>query len=161
VATTLLDCQLYPAADVATLYRARWHAELDLRSLKVTLRMDVLRGKSPQIVRKEVWAHLLAYNLIRAVIAQAAVAHGALPRSLSFKAALQSLHAFGAFLCLCGPSHLADLYLTMLSLIASQHVGDRPDRFEPRARKRRPKPYPYLTTPRRDYKTALLQKTSA
>lgn len=161
VVTTLLDCQTYPANDVATLYRARWHAELDLRSLKVTLRMDVLRGKSPQIVRKEIWAHLLAYNLIRAVIAQAGVAHGALPRSMSFKAALQSLHAFGALLCLCAPSHLAELYRTMLSLIASQHVGDRPGRFEPRARKRRPKPYPYLTTPRQDRKTALLQKTSA
>ena len=161
VVTTLLDCQLYPAADVATLYRARWHAELNLRSLKVTLRMDVLRGKSPQIVRKEVWAHLLAYNLIRAVIAQAAVKHNALPRSLSFKAALQTLNAFGMFLCLCGPSGLHDLYPKILMLIASQHVGDRPNRFEPRARKRRPKPYPYLTQPRKEAKAALLQTTSA
>jgi hypothetical protein len=161
VVTTLLDGQLYPGADVAALYRARWNVELDLRSLKVTLRMDVLRGKSPQIVRKEIWAHLLAYNLIRAVIAQAAVEYGALPRMLSFKAALQSLHAFGTFLCLCGPSHLPDLYPTMLSLIASQHVGDRPDRFEPRARKRRPKSYPYLTMPRKTCKAALWQRTSA
>jgi Transposase DDE domain len=161
VVATLLDGELYPAADIAALYRARWHAELDLRSLKVTLAMDVLRGKTPPIVRKEIWAHLLAYNLIRAVIAQTAVEHGVLPRSLSFKAALQTLHAFGMFLCLCGPSRLHDLYPTMLAVIASQHVGDRPDRFEPRARKRRPKPYPYLTTPRREYKAALLQTTSA
>ena len=76
MATTLLDSELYPGADVAALYRARWHAELDLRSLKVTLAMDVLRGKSPKIVRKETWAHLLAYNLIRSVMAQAAVEHG-------------------------------------------------------------------------------------
>jgi hypothetical protein len=161
VVTTQLDPKRYPAADIATLYRARWHAELDLRSLKVTLRMDVLRGKSPAIVRKEIWAHLLAYNLIRAVIAQAAVHHNALPRSLSFKAALQTLHAFGMFLCLCGPSGLHDLYPKMLMLIASQRVGNRPDRFEPRARKRRPKPYPYLTKPRKEAKEALLQNTSA
>lgn len=161
VVTTLLDCQIYPAADVATLYRARWHAELDLRSLKVTLAMDVLRGKTPQIVRKEIWAHLLAYNLIRTLIAQAAVQHGVLPRSLSFKAALQTMHAFGMFLCLCPSSRLHDLHSMVLATIASQRVGDRPDRFEPRARKRRPKPYPYLTTPRKDHKTASLQRTSA
>jgi hypothetical protein len=161
VVTTLLDCQLYPAADVASLYRARWHAELDLRSLKVTLAMDVLRGKTPEIVRKEIWAHLLAYNLIRAVIAQAAVQYGVLPRGLSFKGALQTIHAFGMCWCLCGPSRLHDLYPAMLAAIASQHVGDRPDRFEPRARKRRPKPYPYLTKPRKECKAALLTTTSA
>jgi hypothetical protein len=151
----------YPAADIAALYRARWHAELDLRSLKATLAMDVLRGKTPPIVRKEIWAHLLAYNLIRAVIARAAVAQGVLPRTLSFKAALQTLHAFGMFLCLCGPSRLHDLYPTMLAVIATQHVAHRPGRFEPRARKRRPKPHPYLTIPRTKYKAALLQTTSA
>jgi hypothetical protein len=161
VVTTLLDPQLYPAADIAALYRARWHAELDLRSLKVALRMDILRGKTPATVRKEIWAHLLAYNLIRAVIAQAAVQHDALPRSLSFKAALQTLHAFGLFLCLRGPSSLHDLYPKMLALIASQHVGNRPDRLEPRARKRRPKPYPYLTKPRKVAQDALQHITSA
>jgi hypothetical protein len=161
VVTTLLDCRLYPAADMAALYRARWHAELDLRSLKVTLGMDVLRGQSPEIVRKEIWAHLLAYNLIRAVIAQSAIEHGVLPRGLSFKGALQIIHAFGIFLGLSATSSLHNLYLTMLWAIASQHVGDRPDRFEPRARKRRPKQYPYLTTPRNEYKTTLLETSSA
>ena len=160
VVTTLLDSQLYPAAEVAALYRARWHAELDLRSLKVTLGMDVLRGKTPQIVRKEIWAHLLAYNLIRSVMAQAAVQHGVLPRSLSFKAALQTLHAFTMSLWLSGSCRVHGLYTPMLAAIASHRVGDRPDRFEPRARKRRPKPYPYLTTPRRKAKAAVLERTS-
>ena len=123
--------------------------------------MDVLRGKTPQIVRKEIWAHLLAYNLIRAVIAQAAMQHDVLPRSLSFKAALQTIHAFEIPLLLCSPSGLYDLYSAMLATIASQHVGNRPDRFEPRARKRRPKPYPHLTIPRHEAKTALLETSSA
>lgn len=160
VATTLLDCELYPAVDVGALYRARWHAELDLRSLKVTLAMDVLRGKSPEIVRKEIWAHLLAYNLIRSLMAQAAVEHGVLPRSLSFKAALQTLHAFAMFLWVSSSSRVHALYTPMLAAIATHRVGDRPDRFEPRARKRRPKPYPYLTVPRREAKTALLKRRS-
>jgi len=161
VVTTLLDCELYTAAEVAALYRARWHAELDLRSLKVTLGMDVLRGQSPAIVRKEIWAHLLAYNLIRAVIAQSAVTHGVLPRTVSFKGALQTIHAFSTFLGLARQSRLHDLYCTMLAAIVTHRVGDRPNRFEPRARKRRPKPYPYLTTPRSEYKRALLETTSA
>lgn len=160
VATTLVDSTLYPAADVAALYRSRWHAELDLRSLKVTLGMDVLRGKSPQIVRKEIWAHLLAYNLIRSVMAQAAVKHGALPRQLSFKAALQTLHAFAMPLWLFPLSRVHRLYAAMLAAIATHQVGDRPDRFEPRARKRRPKPYPYLTVPRHEAKIALLERRS-
>lgn len=160
VATTLLDGELYPAADIAALYRARWHAELDLRSLKIALAMDVLRGKSPEIVRKEIWAHLLAYNLIRSLMAQAAVEHGALPRSLSFKAALQTLHAFATYLGMSTSSGVHGLYAPMLAAIAAHRVGDRPDRFEPRARKRRPKPYPHLTVPRRDAKTALLQRRS-
>jgi hypothetical protein len=161
VVTTLLDCETYAVAEVASLYRARWHAELDLRSLKVTLAMDVLRGKTPQIVRKEIWAHLLAYNLIRTLMAQAAQQHGVLPRSLSFKAALQTVHAFAVPLALCSLSGLHILYSTLLATIASQHVGNRPDRFEPRARKRRPKPYPNLTKPRHQAKAALLETSSA
>ncbi len=159
VVTTLLDPVAYPAAEIAALYRARWHAELDLRSLKETLGMGVLRGQSPEMVRKEIWAHLLAYNLIRAVIAQSAVAHGVLPRKVSFTGALQALRAFGTFLGLARGSRLQELYREMLAAIASQRVGDRPDRFEPRARKRRPKPYPHLTTPRNEYKKAVLQRT--
>src|SRR5262249_15068558 len=94
VGATLRDAETYTAEDLDDLYRLRWHAELDLRSLKVALGMDVLRCKSPEMVRKEVWAHFLAYNLIRAVMAQAAQECGADPRELSFKGALQALAAF-------------------------------------------------------------------
>src|SRR5262245_8201302 len=94
VVTTLLDPFQASKQELASLYRARWNNELDLRSIKVTLQMGVLRGKTPDLVRKEIWTHALAYNLIRTVMAQAAAGEGVPPRSISFKAALQVLEAF-------------------------------------------------------------------
>src|SRR6185369_3421525 len=94
VATTLLDANKFTKDDLAQLYRARWNAELDLRSLKQTLQMDVLRCKTPELVRKEIWTHILAYKLIRTIIAQSAVKHRIEPRSISFKGAVQTLAAF-------------------------------------------------------------------
>src|SRR5262245_52584486 len=91
VVTTLLDPAQASKEELASLYRARWNNELDLRSIKVTLQMDLLRCKTPEMVRKEIWAHVSAYNLIRTVMAQAAVGEGIPPRSLSFKATLQVL----------------------------------------------------------------------
>src|SRR5205085_1368103 len=85
VVTTVLDAKTLTAEDVAVLYRIRWYAEIDLRALKQTLQMDVLRCQSPDMVRKEVWAHLLAYNLIRAEMAAAARAADLYPVQLSFK----------------------------------------------------------------------------
>ena len=85
IATTLLDVKEFARDDLARLYRARWHGELDLRSLKQALQMDVLRCKTPELVRKELWAHVLAYNLIRAVMAQAAVRHAVEPRTIDRK----------------------------------------------------------------------------
>src|SRR5262245_45417154 len=146
VATTLLDAGQFGAQDLAVLYRARWHAELDLRSLKVTLGMDVLRGKTPAMVRKEVWAHLLAYNLIRTVLAQAAVCSGSLPRELSFKGTLQALAAFAERLPEADAGTAEELVTRLLAAVARYHVGDRPDRAEPRKRRRRPKYYPPLTS---------------
>jgi hypothetical protein len=96
VATTLLDAQAYAKEELAALYRARWHAELDLRSLKQTMQMDVLRCKPPAMVHKEIWGHLLVYNLIRATMAQAALRHGVLPRQVSLQGARQTLAAFGS-----------------------------------------------------------------
>ncbi len=94
VVTTLLDHRQTTRADLATLYRARWNNELDLRSIKSTMQMHHLRCKTPELVRKEIWTHILAYNLIRTIIAQAAVTHGIMPRSISFKGACQTLEAF-------------------------------------------------------------------
>jgi hypothetical protein len=98
VVTTQRDPAQAAAEDLADLYRARWHAELDLRSIKQALQMDVLRGQSPGIVRKEVWAHLLAHNVVRGLMAQAARAAGVRPRELSFTGALQTLNAFLPYL---------------------------------------------------------------
>src|SRR5690349_5733660 len=94
VVTTLLDPGQASKEELASLYRARWNNELDLRSIKVTLGMDMLRCKAPELVRKEIWTHVLAYNLIRTVMAQAAIREGAEPRSISFKATLQVIEAF-------------------------------------------------------------------
>ena len=146
--TTLLDAAAFPKSDLADLYRLRWHAELDLRSLKATLQMDVLRGKTPEMVRKELWAHLLVYNLIRKVMAQAAVQHRLDPRTLSFKGALQTLNAFALPLLTCSMAQLPVVIGELLTAIIHHRVGDRPGRIEPRARKRRPKPYPLLRQPR-------------
>ena len=160
VVTTLLDAGGFAKADLAQLYRARWHAELDLRSLKQTLQMDVLRCKTPDLVRKELWAHVLTYNLIRTIIAQAASEHGLEPRSISFKGAVQALEAFQPALALLGEYNLElrrVLYGQLLKAIASQRVGDRPDRFEPRRRKRRPKPYDRLMKPRHEAKRETLK----
>jgi hypothetical protein len=148
VVTTLLDARQYAANALAELYRLRWQAELDLRSLKVALGMDVLRCQSPAMVRKEVWAHLLAYNLIRTVLAQSAEVHGCAPRQLSFKGAVQTLAAFAERLLSAPPGQSAELHEWLLAALGAHQVGDRPNRLEPRARKRRPKPYPWLKVPR-------------
>jgi hypothetical protein len=155
VVTTLLDPRQATKSELAALYRARWHNELDLRSIKSTMQMRELRCKTAELVRKEIWAHALAYNLIRTVMAQAAATHGLLPRSLSFKGALQTLVAFQPLLELPaarGPAHRLDLYRDLLRAIATHGVGDRPDRFEPRVKKHRRNHYGWLTEPRAEVK---------
>lgn len=158
VVTTLLDPKRYPKEDLAELYRARWNQELDLRSIKTTMQMDVLRCKTPELVRKEVWTHLLAYNLLRTVMAQAAAGHEIEPRSLSFKGALQTLEAFQPLIDFQGHrgrQFRSHLYRQLLDAVASHRVADRPDRFEPRRRKRRPPLYGYLHLPRHQAKLAM------
>src|SRR5579884_135604 len=151
VATTLLDPVQFTKDDLAQLYRARWNAELDLRSLKQTLQMDVLRCKTPELVRKELWTHILAYNLIRTIMAKAATKHGIEPRSISFKGTIQTLEAFQPLIALLGEDDIEfreNTFEQLLSAIATHRVADRPDRYEPRRRKRRPKPYDRLMKPR-------------
>jgi len=159
VATTLLDAEEISKSDLGQLYRARWNAELDLRSLKQTMQMDVLRCKTPELVRKEIWTHILAYNLIRTIIAQAASKHGIDPRSISFKGAIQTLEAFQPVIALQGQLDSVfrmNLYQQLLDAIASHRVADRPDRYEPRRIKRRPKPYDRLMKPRHEAKREML-----
>ena len=159
VATTLLDADEFTNCDLAQLYRARWNAELDLRSLKQTLQMDALRCKTPELVRKEIWTHILAYNLVRTIIAQAAVKHGIEPRTISFKGAIQTLEAFQpviAIQCRRNAAFRTQLYQQLLDAIAVHRVADRPDRYEPRQRKRRNKKYDLLTKPRHEVKRRIL-----
>jgi hypothetical protein len=144
---------------LAELYRARWNAELDLRSLKQTLQMDVLRCKTPELVRKEIWTHLLAYNLIRTIMAQAAITHHIAPRSISFKATIQTLEAFQPVIAMqgcCDSASREALYRQILDAIAIHRVADRPDRFEPRRVKRRPKRYDRLMKSRHETKRDIL-----
>ncbi len=156
--TTLLDAAVYSRGELAGLYRARWQAELDLRSLKGTLHMDVLRCKTPEMVRKEVWAHLLGYNLIRSVMVDAARLHGAAPRELSFAGAWQTIEVFASVLHGCSPGRTEAVYEQMLKAVATHRVANRPNRYEPRKRKRRPKPFLWLQTTRAEARVRLEQK---
>jgi hypothetical protein len=129
IATTLLDADEFTKDDLAQLYRARWNAELDLRSLKQTLQMDMLRCKSPELVRKEIWTHILAYNLNRTIMAQAATRHGVEPRTISFKGAIQTLAAFQPVIAIQGQRDAAlrqRLYEQLLDAVAVHGVADRP-----------------------------------
>jgi hypothetical protein len=164
VVTTVLDPRQMSKDDLAALYRARWNNELDLRAIKATMQMEELRCKTPELVRKEIWAHVLAYNLLRTVMAQAAATHDLEPRSISFKGALQTLEAFRPNLELAAAADRQQglrLYQHLLRAIATHRVADRPDRFEPRAKKRRRDHYAWLTTPRSELKRQMAKGATA
>jgi hypothetical protein len=161
VVTALLNADEVTARDLADLYRARWNAELDLRSLKQTMQMDILRCKTPELVRKDIWTHILAYNLIRSIIAQAASAHNVQPRAISFKGAVQTLEAFQPLIAIQGlrdKTRRQYLYQQMLDAVATHRVADRPDRVEPRLRKRRPMKYDSMLEPRHVIKRKMLKQ---
>lgn len=143
--TTFVDPRKAPKRALSQLYGKRWQVELDLRHIKTTLGMEVLRCESAPMIEKEIWVYLLAYNLIRLLMAQAAIEAGVTPRELSFKHTVQLwshwvlLHAI----------HKGEWQRErLLSLIAQVRVANRPGRREPRARRRRPKPYQWLKVPR-------------
>jgi Transposase DDE domain len=147
VITTILDASV-DGGQIGDLYERRWEGEVDIRSIKATMQMDVLRCKTPEMVHKEIWAHLLAYNLLRTVMTVAASENGLEPRNVSFKGAKQALTAFAPKIEAARPKDRPALIDAMLTVIAYHQVGDRPGRWEPRARKRRPKPGARLTRPR-------------
>ena len=143
--TTLLCPKQTPKAAVKLLYRQRWQVELDLRNIKTTLGMQTLSCRTPDMAMKEIWVYLLAYNLLRLVMAQAALSVGCLPRQLSFKHTLQLVDAWRYH----GLGEATENALNaLLELIGQQRVANRPGRVEPRAIKRRPKPFPLLIKPR-------------
>ena len=149
--TTLLDPVAYPANEIRALYFARWRVELHCREIKVLLRMEVLRGLSPAMIEREVWRHVIAYNLVRSLLQEAAIVpHVELAR-ISFKGTLDTLRHFAdAVPAATGqPRKQAALIAAMLELIAKDQLPLRPGRVEPRAKKRRPKNYHLLTKPRK------------
>ena len=156
VVTTLTDAGRYTRQDLAELYHQRWLVELDIRAIKCTLGMDVLRCRTPEMVRKEIWACLLAYNLIRQTMLESARQSGLSPRQLSFAAALQKIAASWGALPHFTPELAGSLIDIHLADLAEHEVGNRPNRVEPRAIKRRPKPHDLLKKPRAEARAELL-----
>lgn len=158
LATTLLDGAEVTKGDLLEMYQLRWQVELDLRSIKDVMQMGVLRCKSPEMVRKEIAAHLVAYNLVRAVMAQSACLAKTLPRKLSFKGALQILRAFEENLRHCPHGRLSIRHAYLLEGIAQMKLPIRPGRVEPRVKKRRGKPQSLLTQPRQKLRAKLVRQ---
>jgi putative transposase len=156
VVTTLTDAQLDPRQDIAELYHHRWLAELDLRAIKATMGMDVLRAQSPEMVQREIWACLLAYNLIRRTMLASAMQSDRSPRDMSFTAAMQKIAAGWTTVLLLEDSVLDLLLEEHLNDLPHHRIGHRPNRVEPRAIKRRPKPHKLLTKPRKEAQADLL-----
>lgn len=156
VATTLTDPAEYPAKAFADLYRLRWKAELFLRDLKTTMRMDILRCKTPGMIFKELDMHLIAYNLIRALMLAAASRGGIDPNDLSFKKSLNTARQWAPAMAEAN-SELwhSEMLGLLLHYLAAGTVAKRPGRTEPRAVKRRPKNYQRLTKPRKQFKECM------
>ncbi|MCW5553880.1 MAG: IS4 family transposase [Verrucomicrobiae bacterium] len=150
--TTLLDAELYPAVELIALYLRRWRIELCLRDVKTTLGLEQLRCQSPAMVRKELLAGLIAHNLIRCVLAEAAQVYEAELERLSFKGAVDALRQYSAVIAQARTHRLKrKLWADLLRTLARDRVPLRPGRTEPRAVKRRPKPFPLLNRPRRQF----------
>ena len=150
--TTLLDPTAYPAEQLAALYARRWRLELCLRDLKTTLGMEQLRCQSPAMAQKEVLAYFIAHNLIRCVMSESAALYGAPLDRISFKGTVDALRQYSAAIAQARNRKMRRrLWEDLLVNLARDLVPRRPDRREPRAVKRRPKPYPLLNQPRRRF----------
>ena len=153
ISTTLLDPIAYPAERIAQLYRRRWDMELCFRDLKTTMGMEELRCRTPATVHKELLAFLVAHNFMRCLIAQAASAHQVCRTRLSFKGAVDAARSFHQAMRLArSPGQVHRLQRRLLEILALDLIPLRPGRYEPRAVKRRPKPFSRLTKPRHLYR---------
>lgn len=160
--TTLLNPKKYSRKDVAKLYSARWTIEVDLRFIKKSLGMEVLRCKTPEMIRKEIASYLLGYNLIRLLMVQAAHHRGVPLRNISFTGTLQALNVFREKFLHAAKGMLMPLYELFLAAILAKKVGNRPGRIEPRVLKRRKsKKYPYMNKPRQQMREALANSVPA
>ena len=152
VATTLLDPASFPTAAFADLYRRRWQAELFLRDIKITMGMDVLRCKTPAMIEKELTMHLIAYNLVRLTLLEASAQEGVAVERVSFKGTLATLRQWAPILAGSDRRGRSRLWKMLLHYLAADAIPCRPNRVEPRARKRRPKNYQLLNKPRDRFK---------
>jgi len=146
----LLDAEAFPAEQLFELYRRRWSVELYFRDIKIAMQMDVLRSRSPGQVRKEITMHAICYNLLRGLIGQAARRAGLDPARISFRGAAEQLDQWSwLFMSIGdGTSRRRELLLEFYDALVSAPLPCRPDRTEPRVRKRRPKNYRKMTRPR-------------
>ncbi len=153
--TSLLDTETYPTVEIVKLYNSRWDVEVNLKHLKTTLGMEVLRGKTPEIVRKEIYAFLLAYNLLRTLMWEAGMTYGVPPLRLSLQGTRHHLDNFIPEFLASTNKKRHQLYQTLLKIIVDKPIPKRPGRVEPRVRKRRPKAYPLMKQPRHQLRRQL------
>lgn len=149
--STLLDAQTYHKNELAKLYLQRWHVELDFRTIKTQMGMDMLRCQSAEMVDKEVAVHLLAYHFIRSNIASAANMNNVKPRQISFMAAVDLMRNMVNITATLTTKALVKCLEPLLKAMASTKIGGRKRRKQPRVVKRRPKAYPWMTKPREEY----------
>jgi hypothetical protein len=151
--TTLVDARTYPARELAALYARRWHIELWFRDIKTSMGMEVLRCKSPEMAHKELEMFFIAYNLMRCLMATTSVANDVPMERLSFKGTVDATRQFSAAIAQArSRKKQKQLMVQLLEAIARDQVPERPGRSEPRAVKRRPKPFAWLTRPRHLFK---------
>jgi hypothetical protein len=151
--TTLLDSTLYPLAALSQLYYRRWAMELTLRNLKITLQMDQLSCKTPANLEREIRMHLLVHNLVRRLMLETARRHHVPLERVSFAGGLAAARRYGeALLHARSERRRRQLREELFRVLAADLVPDRPGRREPRAVKRRPKPYPRLMCHRRRFR---------
>ncbi len=156
--TTFLDSKAHPKKELAVIYKVRWQIELTIDNIKTTMNMDMLSCKTPEMVRKEIGIHLLAYNMIRILIAEACQKHGTIPFRVSFKGTVQLLNSFMPYFLTSNAEENSRLYTKLLKLIVKNKIGNRPGRIEPRLIKQRRKPFKTLKQPRSIEKIELRNK---
>ncbi len=155
--TTLLDSKHYPKPKLAELYQLRWQAtEVNFKHLKTTLKMEMIFAKTPEMVQKEIWVHLLAYNLLRTLMWQSAQQAEVSPLRISLQGQGQQFNQFRPDLAQATTKNRYRLYTTLLEVISNQLVPLRPNRAEPRVTKRRPKSFPRMQQPRSVLKAKLV-----
>lgn len=156
--TTLLEHKKYHKKELAKIYELRWHLEINLKSIKDTMNMDMLSCKSSEMVRKEIGIHFLAYNFIRIIMSEACTEHNAIPNQISFKSTVQLLNKFMPHFINANNEKNQMMYSELLKNIVKNKIGNRPGRIEPRRVKRRPKPFDTLNRPRFIEKAKLERK---